>query len=136
MRPESIGSPGGTSAAPSRVSSEADALVEEAINLAEARSAVTCEICGESDRLYGPGWLTTRCAQHADAPASPSAKSRTTRDGSASGPRSSAPVRKSRRPIGWSSEPRRAPRFDPGITKALIGDRHREKKPDPPPDRE
>ena len=48
------------------LSPEADARVEEAIDLAEARSAVTCEICGEEGRLYGPGWLTTRCAQHAE----------------------------------------------------------------------
>jgi hypothetical protein len=48
------------------LSPETDALVEEAIDLAEARSGVTCEICGEEGRLYGPGWLTTRCAQHAE----------------------------------------------------------------------
>jgi hypothetical protein len=43
----------------------AEVLVQEAIDLAEARSACTCEICGEPGRLYGPGWLMTRCAQHA-----------------------------------------------------------------------
>lgn len=48
------------------LSPEADARVEEAIDLAEARSACTCEICGEVGQLYGPGWLTTRCAAHAD----------------------------------------------------------------------
>jgi hypothetical protein len=48
------------------LSPEADALVEEAIDLAEARSGVTCEICGEEGRLFGPGWLMTRCAQHAE----------------------------------------------------------------------
>jgi hypothetical protein len=48
------------------LSPEADARVEEAIDLAEARSAVTCEICGEEGQLYGPDWLTTRCAQHAE----------------------------------------------------------------------
>lgn len=48
------------------LSPEADALVEEAIDLAEARSAVTCEICGEPDRLCGSCWLITRCAQHAE----------------------------------------------------------------------
>jgi alkylation response protein AidB-like acyl-CoA dehydrogenase len=46
--------------------SEAKVLVEEAIDLAEARAACTCETCGEAGSLYGPGWLTTRCAQHAD----------------------------------------------------------------------
>lgn len=44
----------------------ADAKVEGAIDLAEARSACTCEICGAEGRLYGPGWLTTRCAAHAE----------------------------------------------------------------------
>jgi hypothetical protein len=48
------------------LSSEADAMVEEAIDLAEARSASTCEICGEAGQLYGPGWLATRCAAHAE----------------------------------------------------------------------
>lgn len=45
---------------------EASAKVEEAIALAKARSACTCEICGEPGRLYGGGWLTTRCAAHAE----------------------------------------------------------------------
>ena len=48
------------------LSPEADARVEEIIDLAEARSACTCEICGEVGQLYGPGWLTTRCAAHAE----------------------------------------------------------------------
>jgi len=48
------------------LSPEADAMVEEAIDLAEARSACTCEICGEVGQLHGPGWLTTRCAAHAE----------------------------------------------------------------------
>lgn len=47
------------------LSPEAADQVEEAIDLAEARSASTCEICGEPGRLYG-GWLTTRCAAHAE----------------------------------------------------------------------
>ncbi|OSI24887.1 hypothetical protein [Bradyrhizobium canariense] len=48
------------------LSPEADAKVEEAIDLAEARSGVTCEICGEEGRLRGDAWLTTRCALHAE----------------------------------------------------------------------
>jgi hypothetical protein len=48
------------------LSPEADAKVEEAIDLAEARSTSTCEICGELGRLHGPGWLTTRCVAHAE----------------------------------------------------------------------
>ncbi len=49
-----------------RLSPDADAQVEEAIALAEARSAVTCEVCGEEGRLRGGGWLTTRCAAHSE----------------------------------------------------------------------
>lgn len=49
-----------------RLSPEATVQVEEAIALAEARSATCCEICGESGRLYGDGWLTTRCPAHAE----------------------------------------------------------------------
>jgi hypothetical protein len=41
-------------------------LVEDAIDLAEARSACTCEICGEPGDLYGPGWLITRCTEHSE----------------------------------------------------------------------
>jgi hypothetical protein len=48
------------------LSAEADAQVEEAIALAEARSAVTCEVCGEEGRLRGGAWLTTRCQAHSE----------------------------------------------------------------------
>jgi len=48
------------------LSSEAVARVEEAVDLAEARSAVTCEICGEPGLLRGNGWMATRCAAHAE----------------------------------------------------------------------
>ena len=48
------------------LSLEADARVEEIIDLAEARSACTCEACGAEGRLHRVGgWLTTRCAAHA-----------------------------------------------------------------------
>ncbi|MBB5053935.1 hypothetical protein HNQ36_003935 [Afipia massiliensis] len=47
------------------LSPEARAQVAEAVDLAEARSACTCELCGENGRLYGPDWLTTRCMTHA-----------------------------------------------------------------------
>jgi hypothetical protein len=43
---------------------EADVNVD-AIDLAEARSACTCEACGEPGRLNGSGWLVTRCAEYA-----------------------------------------------------------------------
>jgi hypothetical protein len=49
------------------LSSEADARVEEIIDLAEARSACTCEVCGAEGRLHrAGGWLMTRCAAHAE----------------------------------------------------------------------
>jgi len=48
------------------LSQEAAAQVEEAIDLAEARSACTCEICGEPGSLHGTGWFTTRCEKHAE----------------------------------------------------------------------
>jgi hypothetical protein len=48
------------------LSEYAKAKVEEAIDLAYARSACTCEICGEEGRLHiRGGWLATACADHA-----------------------------------------------------------------------
>jgi hypothetical protein len=50
-----------------RLSKEAEALIDEAIDLAEARSACTCELCGEEGRVHRKGgWLMTRCATHAE----------------------------------------------------------------------
>src|SRR5260370_39594162 len=43
------------------LSQEADSKVEEVVDLAEARSACTCELCGAEGRLYGPRCLPTRC---------------------------------------------------------------------------
>jgi hypothetical protein len=48
------------------LSQKALAIVEEAVDLAEARSSCTCEICGEPGVLYGGGWMTTRCEAHAE----------------------------------------------------------------------
>jgi hypothetical protein len=48
------------------LSAKAAAAVEEAIDLAEARSATTCEVCGEPGVLRGGPWLTTRCDAHAE----------------------------------------------------------------------
>jgi hypothetical protein len=40
--------------------------IDEAIALATARSACTCEICGAEGRLHSScGWLATACAEHA-----------------------------------------------------------------------
>jgi hypothetical protein len=48
------------------LSTKSRAKVEEAIALAEARSACTCEECGEEGRLYRAcGALMTRCKAHA-----------------------------------------------------------------------
>jgi len=49
-----------------RLSEAARGAVEEAIDLAEARSACTCETCGAEGRIYDRGgWLTTACTPHA-----------------------------------------------------------------------
>jgi hypothetical protein len=46
------------------------AAVEEAIYLAEARSACTCETCGAEGRLYNKsGYLFTACEEHAQGKA-------------------------------------------------------------------
>ncbi|MDE5465949.1 hypothetical protein [Bradyrhizobium sp. CSS354] len=42
------------------------ARLEEAVDLAEARSATTCDVCGAFGVLRGGGWLATRCAAHAE----------------------------------------------------------------------
>lgn len=48
------------------VSAHAQTEIERSIELACARSACTCEICGEEGRLYRRGdWLATACALHA-----------------------------------------------------------------------
>ena len=46
------------------------AAIEEAISLAEARSACTCETCSAEGRLYDKGgYLFTACGQHAEGKA-------------------------------------------------------------------
>jgi hypothetical protein len=48
------------------VSDQTRLRILEAINLAVARSACSCEICGAEGRLHSRrGWLATRCAEHA-----------------------------------------------------------------------
>ena len=48
------------------ISNDTSAKIHEAINLAVARSACTCEICGVEGRRYNNrGWLLTACAEHA-----------------------------------------------------------------------
>jgi hypothetical protein len=48
------------------VSDETATRTHEAVNLAVARSACTCETCGAEGRLHSSrGWLATRCADHA-----------------------------------------------------------------------
>jgi hypothetical protein len=49
-----------------RVDPCAQARADEAVALACARSACTCEKCGRLGRLYdGDGWLVTSCNEHA-----------------------------------------------------------------------
>jgi len=49
-----------------RLPAEVAAKIEEAIDLAEARSYCTCETCGAVGDLYDDdGWFMTRCERHA-----------------------------------------------------------------------
>jgi hypothetical protein len=47
------------------VTGEMDDAAETALERAERRSAITCEVCGEPGVLRGAGWLMTRCDAHA-----------------------------------------------------------------------
>jgi hypothetical protein len=48
------------------VSDETRLRIVRSVDLAVARSACTCEICGSVGHLYSSrGWLATRCADHA-----------------------------------------------------------------------
>ncbi|MCA1529456.1 hypothetical protein [Bradyrhizobium yuanmingense] len=49
-----------------RLSPAAAQRVEEAVDLAEARSMTTCEICGRRGALHAGGWLVVRCDDHAE----------------------------------------------------------------------
>jgi len=49
-----------------RLSSASEAVVREAVDLAEARSVCVCELCGSRGRLYrADGVQTTACPDHA-----------------------------------------------------------------------
>ena len=55
-----------------KLSRDAAGQVEEAIELAEARSACTCEVCGAPGRLNDRGgWLATACLEHAQGVPAP-----------------------------------------------------------------
>ncbi len=46
-------------------SEDTKAKISHAVDLAVARSACTCEICGREGRLHNnKGWLGTRCTEH------------------------------------------------------------------------
>ncbi|MVT64844.1 hypothetical protein GPL21_06955 [Bradyrhizobium pachyrhizi] len=48
------------------LSDETATSIHEAVNLATARSACTCDLCGAEGRLYSDdGWLATSCSEHA-----------------------------------------------------------------------
>ncbi len=40
--------------------------IERLVEVAERRSAMTCEVCGEPGRVQGKGWVSCRCTQHDD----------------------------------------------------------------------
>jgi hypothetical protein len=49
-----------------KASEDTKAKIGHAVDLAVARSACTCEICGAEGRLYSNrGWLGARCGEHA-----------------------------------------------------------------------
>ena len=41
-----------------------DEKIDGMVRMAEAMSAVTCEICGNPGKMRGRGWLYTACDQH------------------------------------------------------------------------
>ena len=48
------------------LSKKIEHAIEDVVALAEARSACTCEVCGDEGRLHSRGgWLATACADHA-----------------------------------------------------------------------
>jgi hypothetical protein len=50
-----------------KLSRTVEKAINQAVDLAEARSACTCEVCGAEGRLYqSNGWYKTVCAEHAD----------------------------------------------------------------------
>ena len=38
-----------------------DGYTDGVVDMAEAMSSVTCELCGASGKIRGGGWITTRC---------------------------------------------------------------------------
>ncbi|MCA6116718.1 hypothetical protein J6524_17690 [Bradyrhizobium sp. WSM 1738] len=92
------------------MSLDANGQVEEAIDLAEARSACTCEVCGEVGVLRGGGWLTTRCYRYAEGrppaevrPASRTSASSGTASAISAGPPADATTGRTMR--SWTSIP-------------------------------
>lgn len=49
------------------VASDVDDRIEKLIDVAEMRSAIECEICGNPARLRGNRWVQTLCDLHAKA---------------------------------------------------------------------
>jgi hypothetical protein len=41
-----------------------NAYIDGVVNMAEALSSETCELCGAPGKLGGVGWLSTRCETH------------------------------------------------------------------------
>jgi len=43
-----------------------DECIDGMVRMAEAMSAVTCEVCGDAGQLRGRGWYYTSCDKHAN----------------------------------------------------------------------
>ena len=41
-----------------------DSIIEGMVAMAEAMSAVTCDVCGNPGKETGGGWISTRCEEH------------------------------------------------------------------------
>jgi hypothetical protein len=41
-----------------------DSVIEGMVAMAEAMSAVTCDVCGNPGKETGGGWISTRCEEH------------------------------------------------------------------------
>jgi hypothetical protein len=41
-----------------------DDVVDGIVRMAEAMSAITCEVCGAPGKMLGDGWVTVRCEEH------------------------------------------------------------------------
>jgi hypothetical protein len=79
----------------SGLSEDAEARVEEAIEVAEFRTACTCEDCGLEGQLYdNHGWYITRCEAHAEGERCQRCQAKTSASGACSWTASGASSRR------------------------------------------